>query len=209
MSRDCVDGSSRPMKTNKALVPNLLTGTRLALVPLLWISALFGKEHVVGSGLAVAAVTDVLDGRLARSWGVTSRIGSRMDAVADSLVSFSAIGWLFLLAPDVIRHHPIFFSAAPMVAVGLLWLEWLKFRKVADFHLTSGRIAGIAGYVFLIQLFIFGQSFAPLLYLLMALSWIVAIESYMIVRTHDTVDERMPSPIASYLSATASRSRGD
>lgn len=192
----------------KAFVPNFLTATRLALVPVLWMLALLGKEQIVGSGLAVAAVTDILDGYLARSWNVTSPIGSRMDAVADVLLNFSAIGWLLLLAPGVIRDHPFYFSAIPLVALGVLWLEWLKFRKVADFHLTSGRIAGVAGYLFLIELFLFGSVFAPLLYTMMGVSWVVAIESYVIVRTHDNLDERPPSPIYSYVAGSMSRARG-
>jgi phosphatidylglycerophosphate synthase len=188
-------------------LPNFLTWLRLALVPVLWVCALVGEARGVGIGLAVAAITDILDGRLARAWGICSVFGSKLDSVADSLVSFSAIGWLLLLQPDTIRHHPFYFSAAPLVAVGLLWLGWLKYRKLADFHLTTGRVAGITGYLFLIHLFSFGHSFEPLLYILMVLSWVVAAEALVIVRTHDTLDEPVRSPLVSYFTATAGRAR--
>jgi phosphatidylglycerophosphate synthase len=189
-------------------IPNTLTWLRLSLVPVLWVCALIGEERAVGFGLAIAAVTDILDGRLARVWDVCTAFGSKLDSIADSLVSFSAIGWLLLLQPNTIRNHPFYFSAAPLVALGLLWLGWLKYRKLADFHLTSGRAAGITGYLFLIHLFIFGHSLEPLLYVLMVLSWIVAAEALMIVRTYDSVDEPVPSPLLSYVTATAGRARG-
>lgn len=196
------------MRLAKSDIPNGLTLARLALVPALWATALAGREQLVGLGLAIAAATDVLDGQLARWWNASTRLGSRLDAAADSLIGFSAIGWLLLLAPGVVRDHPIYFSAMPLVALGLLWFEWLKFRKVADLHLTSGRIAGIAGYLFLIQLFTFGRVFAPLLYALMLFSWLLAIESFLVVRTHDAADERVSSPIYAYLAASTGRGRG-
>jgi phosphatidylglycerophosphate synthase len=189
-------------------LPNALSGLRLVLIPFLWVCALLGEERALGIGLAVAAVTDILDGRLARALNATSRFGSKLDSMADSLISFSAIGWLVLLQPETIRDHPFFFSAAPLVAVALLWLGWLKYRKLADFHLTSGRAAGVMGYLFLIQLFSFGKSFDALLYALMALSWVVAIEAFLVVRTIDSVDDRVPSPLFSYLATATGRSRG-
>ncbi len=190
------------------ILPNLLTWLRLFLVPVLWVCALIGEERAVGIGLAVAAVSDIFDGRLARAWNVATAFGSRLDSIADSLVSFSAIGWLLLLQPDTIRNHPFYFSAAPLVAVGLLWLGWLKYRKLADFHLTTGRVAGISGYLFLIHLFAFGHSLEPLLYVMMVLSWVVAAEALVIVRTYDSLDEPVPSPLISYVTATAERARG-
>lgn len=189
------------------LIPNTLTLVRLLLVPVLWVFATVGEERSAGFALAIAAVTDILDGRLARALNVASALGSKLDSIADSLVSFSAIGWLVLLEPDVLRNHPFYFSAAPVVAATLLWLGWLKYRKVADFHLTSGRAAGVAGYLFLIQLFLFGRSMEPLLYMVMALSWIVAIEAFLIVRTRDSLDERVESPLASFVTDSAGRWR--
>jgi phosphatidylglycerophosphate synthase len=189
------------------LIPNMLTLLRLILVPMLWVFAIVGEERMAGLALAVAAVTDILDGRLARAFKVTSAVGSRLDSIADSLVSFSAIGWLVLLEPDVLRNHPFYFSAAPLVAVTLLWLGWQKYRKVADFHLTSGRAAGVAGYLFLIQLFLFGRSLEPLLYMVMLLSWIVAIEAFVVVRTRDSLEERVTSPLASFVTGSAGRLR--
>lgn len=189
-------------------VPNGLTLLRLLLVPVLWLFAVQGADRAAGVALAVAAVTDILDGRLARMLQVTSAMGSRLDSIADSLVGFSAIGWLVLLEPDVLRNHPVFFSAAPLAAVTLLWLGWLKYRKVADFHLTSGRAAGVAGYLFLIQLFLFDRHIEPLLYAVMTLSWIVAIEAFLVLRTRDTLDERAASPLASLLNDSPWRSGG-
>jgi phosphatidylglycerophosphate synthase len=188
-------------------VPNTLTLIRIALVPVLWVLALMDESRMVAIGLAIAAITDILDGRLARALGQITPFGSKLDSIADSLVNFSAVGWLLLLEPDVVRDHPVFFSAVPVVAVGLLWMGWLKFRKVADFHLTSGRAAGVAGYLFLIQLFLFDRNLQPLLYVVMALAWIVAIEALMLLRGREGGEQRVSSPLVAYFAASTGRTR--
>jgi len=188
-------------------LPNTLTLIRIALVPVLWVLAIMHESRWVAIGLAIAAVTDILDGRLARALDRITPFGSKLDSIADSLVNFSAIGWLLLLKPDVVRDHPIFFSAVPVVALVLLWMGWLKYRKLADFHLTSGRAAGVAGYLFLIQLFLFDRYLEALLYVVMALAWIVAIEALMLLRSRDASERHVASPLLAYVAGSTGRGR--
>ncbi len=67
-------------------VPNALSFVRLLLVPVfLWL--VLGPE---ADGLAlivlmVSGITDYLDGKLARAWNQTSRLGELLDPVADRL----------------------------------------------------------------------------------------------------------------------------
>src|SRR5687768_12902411 len=70
------------MQPNRWSIPNLLSLLRLILVPTLWVFALLDLPKVVGFGLVVAAVTDVLDGQLARRLGQTSSFGSKLDSIA-------------------------------------------------------------------------------------------------------------------------------
>lgn len=62
---------------------NLFTLVRLALVPYV-IGAILNGQH--GRALAlffVAAVTDAIDGALARSYGLESQVGAYLDPIAD------------------------------------------------------------------------------------------------------------------------------
>lgn len=197
------------MQPNRWTVPNLLSLTRLVLVPLLWVFALADLPKAVGGGLVIAAVTDVLDGQLARRLGQTSSFGSKLDAIADVLVNFSSVGWLLVLRPEVVRDHPYFIGVLMTTGVFSLVLGWVRFGRVADFHLNSGRAAGIVGYAFLIDLFLVDRYTQPLFYALMVLAWIVAIEALLLLFTRDSLDERVPSPLLAYISGVGRTHGGD
>jgi CDP-diacylglycerol--glycerol-3-phosphate 3-phosphatidyltransferase len=197
------------MRSHRWTLPNLLSLMRLVLVPVLWALALVGLAKAVGAGLIIAAVTDVLDGRLARMRGQTSSFGSKLDSIADMCVNFSALGWLLVLRPEVVRGHPFFFTSLTAAGVFSLLLGWVKFGRLADFHLNSGRAAGIAGYLLLIDLFLFNHYVEPLFYAMMVLAWIVAIEALLLLFTRDTLDERVPSPLLAYLHDDGGRRKAE
>src|SRR6476620_11580341 len=101
-------------------LPNALTLTRIFLVPLLvWALvertlslAINGKLLIAGDFFALAvfwacAVTDLLDGYLARRWGQVTTVGTLLDPIADKLLISAALvslvevqllpGWMAIL----------------------------------------------------------------------------------------------------------------
>ncbi|HEY3730297.1 MAG TPA: CDP-diacylglycerol--glycerol-3-phosphate 3-phosphatidyltransferase [Steroidobacteraceae bacterium] len=74
-------------------LPNILTWLRILAIPLIVLMVLVGaREHehlafpIAGLIFAVAAITDSLDGYLARRLGQTTRLGTFLDPVADKLI---------------------------------------------------------------------------------------------------------------------------
>jgi cardiolipin synthase len=67
----------------KSNIPNLLTWVRLVLAPLAVIAILRGQGELAVGLVATAALTDGLDGALARRWGAASRLGAYLDPLAD------------------------------------------------------------------------------------------------------------------------------
>ena len=62
---------------------NLLTLVRLALVPLVVLAILDGRHTLALALFAGAAFTDVLDGAVARRFGLATPVGARLDPIAD------------------------------------------------------------------------------------------------------------------------------
>lgn len=74
-------------------VPNTLTFLRILLVPILVVVLLtkFEGKEFVGLGLfLLAALTDFLDGFIARRWGLVTRLGKLLDPAADKILTSAA-----------------------------------------------------------------------------------------------------------------------
>ena len=74
-------------------LPNALTFFRILLVPVLVVVLLtkFEGKEFVGLGLfLLAALTDFLDGYIARRWGLVTRVGKLLDPAADKILTSAA-----------------------------------------------------------------------------------------------------------------------
>ena len=105
-------------------VPNALTVGRIVAAPvclyLLWTGTFAGQ--LAGAVLFIlAAITDWLDGRLAREYGVSSRLGQFLDPLADKVLVLGA----FFLIPFL---EPIGRGLAEPVGA---WLPWLAIGAIA------------------------------------------------------------------------------
>ncbi|MFE3456968.1 CDP-alcohol phosphatidyltransferase family protein [Nocardiopsis aegyptia] len=82
-------------------VPNLLSMLRLLGVPLfLWLILVPQADWWALLVLALAGISDWLDGKIARAWNQTSRLGTVLDPLADRLYIFAAL--LGLVVRDIV-----------------------------------------------------------------------------------------------------------
>ncbi len=106
------DSIHRPATMHRH-VPNLLTVTRIALLPILvlvnYLPVSWAPVAATGVFL-LAALTDWLDGYLARRWHLTSAFGAFLDPVADKLIVATAL----IL---VLQHHPTVWMALPVIVI--------------------------------------------------------------------------------------------
>ena len=75
-------------------LPNVLTVLRILLVPVLVVALLDGTAHgdlLAAVVFAIASVTDLIDGYLARSRNWVTTFGKLMDPIADKLLVIAAL----------------------------------------------------------------------------------------------------------------------
>ncbi len=73
-------------------IPNALSALRLVIIPVFIWAALGPENDLLAFGLlAVSAVTDWLDGVIARRFNMVSRVGQLLDPIADRLFVVSTI----------------------------------------------------------------------------------------------------------------------
>lgn len=96
-------------------IPNTLTLMRIFLIPVLVVVFYLPFQHhllVAAAVFSVAAVTDWLDGYLARRLGQMTKFGAFLDPVADKLMVAVALVLL------VERHNTILLTLAASVIIG-------------------------------------------------------------------------------------------
>jgi len=121
-------------------LPNLLTWLRILLIPLMagvfylpdgWLSA-FEANLLATAFFTVAAITDWLDGWLARRLGQTSAFGAFLDPVADKLMVAAAL----IVLIDIDR-------VAPIIALIIIGRE-ITISALREWMAKAGRSASVA-----------------------------------------------------------------
>src|ERR1700682_1215490 len=146
---------------------------RLLLIPILWIAAVLGNGRVVGVGLLVAGATDFLDGYLARRLKQESTAGARLDSLADNVLLGSAMAWLELLHPEIVRENTVLVIVTFAFYLASLGVGLIKFHQLGNLHLYSSKVAGGALYSFAVITLVTG-GYEPLLLWLGAGAFLVA-----------------------------------
>lgn len=135
-------------------VPNLLSISRLAGTPFLFLLVQLETVLLFFVAWAALGITDFLDGKLARLWNQVSDAGAHLDATADVVFYLSTAWFLYYLFPDYIvpnlGYLKIFFVIFAVTIVCSLVL----FRKVLFFHTHLSRFAGVFIFFVMIASFI-------------------------------------------------------
>lgn len=136
-------------------VPNALSGLRLVLVPVFLVTLAQGQLIAALVVLAVSAVTDFLDGYIARRLGQVTRLGALLDPAADRLYIAAALVGLGLLG-----LLPTWLIVVVILRdVMLLVLAWILRRSCGRTTLPVVRTGKVATAVLLVSfpLIVLGQ----------------------------------------------------
>jgi len=118
----------------KSHLPNLITIARLAALPFAASALLLGDQPLTLALVGFIALSDWLDGFLARRWNAHSAFGAAMDPLADKLTQFT------LLALLAFSGRPEFGAIPP-------WLAGLVFARELLLVYGALRIRGRKGKV--------------------------------------------------------------
>jgi phosphatidylglycerophosphate synthase len=159
-------------------IANVLSGTRLLLIPVIWLPALLGHGRLVAAGLLVAGATDVLDGYLARRLKQETQAGARLDSLADNLLLVSAMAWIELLHPQILREN------TALIAITVVL--YLASQAAGRVNSISSKVAGGALYTFALMTLMTG-GYEPLLLSLAAAALIVSSVEALLLRAIHTI----------------------
>ncbi len=124
-------------------IPNFLSASRLAVVPVLLYLAYAGYRDAFLILLAGSLLTDGLDGYLARRWNQTSELGARLDSWGDLFTYMAMLLGLYLLWPDIFQGQKWFFVLGLFTYLVPTLTCLLKFHELPRYHTWSAKLAAI------------------------------------------------------------------
>ncbi len=128
------------------------------IVPVLVFVSWKGFAGIFLGLLAFAFFTDVLDGFIARSFGMQTRLGAKLDSLADFAVYMAIPVCAWLLWPDVIRQEMIFVIAVVCSILLPVMVGIIKFGSYPSYHTWLTKIAAGVMAIASIILFLGGPA---------------------------------------------------
>jgi CDP-diacylglycerol--glycerol-3-phosphate 3-phosphatidyltransferase len=159
-------------------IPNILSASRIALcLPLLMVDAM----TLTFWGLyLIAGITDMLDGFLARRWGVKSKFGARLDNLAD---------FVFVLAVGYKLFPWLNLPATLWMIIGLIALvkmvnaicSYVVRHRIEYLHTKANKLTGLLLFIGVMAI---GQSyFIPVAWVIACIALFAAIQEGHIIRS--------------------------
>jgi cardiolipin synthase len=120
-------------------IPNLITLGRILLVPVVVWAIASGEMRVAFLLFLVAAISDAVDGFLAKRFGMTTELGAYLDPLADKVLIVSI--YLTLGFNGIIpRWIVILVVSRDIMIVGAILLSWLIDKPVTVKPLAVSKL---------------------------------------------------------------------
>jgi len=140
--------------------PNVLSAARITLMPALLTTAIAGSRRWFVALVAVALVTDMLDGFLARRFNAHSELGRKLDSLADYATLFVGLAGLALLWPDIVRRELPWIIAVMAAFFAAIIYGLLRLGRAPFYHTWASKVTVIACVIVLVPL-LAGWTAAP------------------------------------------------
>ncbi len=144
--------------SNRWTLPNLLTGFRFVAAPILLWQAWHGFDFGFMLLLALAFLTDLLDGFVARMTDQVSEFGAALDSWAD-VVNYLTIAlgcwWLW---PEVVRQEKLFVFMVLASCLLPAGAGLVKFGQFTSYHTWGVKLAAACMGLTLYLLFLGGPA---------------------------------------------------
>ena len=113
-------------------LPNLITFIRILLIPIFIILLIYDHKFYALYVFIVAGLSDSLDGFIARTWNLKTRLGGYLDPIADKLLLLSSFIVLALL-----REVPLWIVVIIIcrdIILGITGLILFNFIDMHSYH---------------------------------------------------------------------------
>jgi phosphatidylglycerophosphate synthase len=145
---------------NRKILPNLLSGLRIALMPALLTTAMSGLRAWFVTLMVISLTTDALDGFLARRLNAFSDLGRKLDSAADYLTMICGLAGIALLWPDIVHREIGWVSAGLAAFFSVIVYGFVRLGRAPCYHTWASKVLAVFTAFSLLPL-LTGYSAAP------------------------------------------------
>lgn len=129
---------------NPKLWPNILSATRIVLMPAVLTSALAGSRPWFIALLAAALATDALDGFLARRLHAFTDFGRKLDSAADYVTMVTGIAGIALLWPEIMRRELPWVVSGLAAFFAVVVYGFVRLGRAPCYHTWASKVGVVA-----------------------------------------------------------------
>lgn len=163
-------------------IPNILTTIRFFLIPIfifIFYSSMENNILYAAIVFAIAGVTDVLDGYIARTYNMVTKWGSAMDPLADKLMQLTVLICFTSKAYLPIWVIIVVGIKEALMVIGALFLYYCVEKTVIPAN-KYGKIATIAFYIAILAVaFNFPETLNLILVIVAVILTLIAFTNYL------------------------------
>jgi CDP-diacylglycerol--glycerol-3-phosphate 3-phosphatidyltransferase len=187
----------------KRLVPWMLVMSRIVLAPVaVWMAVAHVPKLIWMGQFAFAALSDWLDGKLARRWGTATPGLRQADSIADTVYVLAIALSLWFSHEAIVDAHR--WGIGLVIALELLRypLDWWRFGRGASYHALSAKLFGVSLLVAVSTIMLFDYA-GPFLWIALFIGIVSELEGIVI----SLILPRWTHDVRSVKAALALRSR--
>ena len=124
-------------------IPNLLSGLRLVLAPLLLYLAWTGQPTPFLVALVCSLLSDLFDGWFARRFDQATHLGTLLDSYGDLATYMTVPLCAWWLWPDLIRREAWYAAAVVTSYVFPIALGYLKYGRLTSYHTYGAKLSAV------------------------------------------------------------------
>lgn len=136
--------------------PNAISIARLCATAVLLFSVLQHRIDLFKWLLLACLLSDILDGLIARTFHLTSKLGATLDSIADLLAMSIGFFGVYVFQRAFVTAH----LTGVLVVAGFYFAETaaslIRYGRISSFHTLLDRIAAYACGIFIMSLFLWG-----------------------------------------------------
>ncbi|MEY3608737.1 MAG: hypothetical protein RLZZ447_1525, partial [Verrucomicrobiota bacterium] len=123
--------------------PNLISATRLALMPAVLGAAVARERELFVVLIAFSLLTDAVDGYLARWLGAESEFGRKLDSAADYVTLFAGTTGIALLWPEVVRRELPWVLTGVAAFLAVIVLGLIRLGRAPCYHTWASKVGAV------------------------------------------------------------------